>query len=206
MCIFSLPGLLRILLCADFRSLVVGFSRRVLSLRGFRFSVVFGSPAVFGSLRGFSVLFVVFGSPVSPVLSVGVLSVCFCSAVSVFVGFVCVRSVCGGLFVVVFCGFVLLPCWPSVACCFCVGFCCFVWASGASCELPLLGVGFYCLVWCGLLLHRVGFFCFVFWFLLLCMGLLVFLNATNIESRARVPFEGHQKAHGKGTVDTHQLK
>ena len=115
-------------------------------------------------------------------------------------------SLCDGLFVVVFCGFVLLPCWPSVACCFCVGFCCFVWASGASCELPLLGVGFYCLVWCGLLLHRVGFFCFVFWFLLLCMGLLVFLNATNIESRARVPFEGHQKAHGKGPVDKHQPK
>ena len=141
MCIFSLPGLLRILLCADFRSLVVGFSRRVLSLRGFRFSVVFGSPAVFGSLRGFSVLFVVFGSPVSPVLSVGVLSVCFCSAVSVFVGFVCVRSVCGGLFVVVFCGF--------------------MWASVASV------LAFYCfrvgllLLLCGLLLLRLGFWCFV---------------------------------------------
>jgi len=145
--IFSLPGLLRrILLCADFRSLVVGFSRRVLSLRGFGFSVVFGFPAVFGSLRGFR-FFVVFGSPVSRVLSVGsVLSVWFCSAVSVFVDFVCVRH------------------FALRGLCVLVGF---VWASAASFGLLVLRVSFYCLVWastawCGLLLHRVCFFCFVF--------------------------------------------
>ena len=116
--IFSLPGLLRrILLCADFRSLVVGFSRRVLSLRGFGFSVVFGFPAVFGSLRGFR-FFVVFGSPVSRVLSVrfspcGFVQRSLSSSTS---------SVCVILLSVVFV------------------------SSWASFGLPLLRLGFWCFV------------------------------------------------------------
>ena len=92
-----------------------------------------------------------------------------------------------------------------------MGFCCFVWASAASAwasaalfVLLLLRVSFCCLVWasvasCGLLWLRVGFCCF-------CVGLLVFLNATSIESRARVPFEGHYEAHGKLPFDKHHPK
>ena len=67
-----------------------------------------------------------------------------------------------------------------------------MWASAASFGLLVRCVSFYCVVWASTA------WCVL---LLLCMGLLVFLNATNIDSQTRVPFEVHQMAHGKVPVE-----